>query len=148
MSRRLRSLNTIIRLRDQELKTHAAELVGMQAALGHLEAGRAELQRMRVEECRVEDPAAMAYVASFLAQTHRQDRLMARQQDALAVEVETKRREVLEAWREGKVVCHLADRVRDDARRKLERGELQASDERTIMSLGRRGSRAVTAPQS
>lgn len=57
MSRRLKSLGTIMRLQDQELRTHASELVAMQTALGNVENGRAELQRMRVEECRVEEPA-------------------------------------------------------------------------------------------
>lgn len=79
----------------------------------------------------------MAYVASFLAQAHRQDRLMEHQQQAIAMQVEAKRGEVLKVWQEGRTISQLADQIRDMALKAREKDELQASDERSIMSYGR-----------
>ncbi len=138
MSRRLKALGTIIRLRDRELKAHAAELVELQGALASVGETRAELHRMRVEECSVTDPAAMGYVAGFLARVHREDGRLEQHELALASQVEIKRDQVLDIWKDGKTAQHLADAIRKGAKTAAEKAEQAIAEERAASVYARR----------
>lgn len=138
MTRRLATLATIARLDDRRLRQAAAELVPLQERLAGLEAEATELDRRRQQESAVTLIEAMPYLGRFLATLRRETDRITAARAAVETAVESKRDEVLDAWRDLRSKEQLRDALLARARTEALLADQTESDERGLQSHARR----------
>lgn len=134
MKRRLATLATIMRLDDQRIKTHAAELVVLQERAASIAQEASELDRRRQTESSVTTIEAMPYLGYFLATLRGEYARLNAERRAVEQAVDAKRDEVLAAWRDYTSKDHLQQAIYVAARQKRAATEQGEMDERTIQS--------------
>lgn len=137
MKSRIRSLSAISQIRDQALQERSVELNRMQSHLSQIHQVRKELDRVRVEECRVTMIEALPYVGRFLGNIQAEDDRAAAAEVQVTRMIETKREEVLSAWRDVRSVNHVLGSVNQRMAEQAARAEAAATDERNIISYQR-----------
>ena len=138
MKRRLATLATLARLDDRRLREAAAELVPLQDRVARLAAEAQELDRRRQQESTVTLVEAMPYLGRFLVTLRREtDRIASDRVKADKAE-DSKREQVLDAWRDLRPKESLQTKLLDHARLERLRVEQAELDERGVQAHVRR----------
>lgn len=138
MKSRLKTISTLIRIRDRELQERAAEMNRIQSDLARVRAHRQEIERSRREDARAESIEEMPYIMGFLRALSVEDQRAAMAETHISAAAEAKRIEVTEAWKKLKIGENLHEILRERILEEERQAEAKELDERNINRYARK----------